>query len=150
VVWIVADSHNSFVAAAVSQSGASMLAHSDHVTSEDDRSPAHTGLPHPDEKGYENLPQFPASDHLPYRRTIRRQDLRRIVPLADTTVYEMEQRGVFPRRFNLTARCVVWDLDEVQAWVEARKEASRSGCAGKSSGPDVRQRKQRPVRVERR
>ncbi|MDN5872001.1 MAG: AlpA family transcriptional regulator [Nitrococcus sp.] len=25
----------------------------------------------------------------------------------------MERRGEFPRRFNLTPRCVVWDLEEV-------------------------------------
>jgi hypothetical protein len=32
------------------------------------------------------------------KRTIRRQELRQMVPLADSTIYEMEQRG-FPRRF---------------------------------------------------
>jgi predicted DNA-binding transcriptional regulator AlpA len=40
------------------------------------------------------------------------------VPLADTTIYEMERRGEFPRRFNLTPRCVVWNLTEVEAWIE--------------------------------
>ena len=83
---------------------------------------------------------------MPFRRTIRRQELRQIVPLAETTIYEMEQRGEFPRRFNLTARCVVWDLEEVESWIEARKQASRSGSAARSTGPDVRQRKHRPVR----
>jgi predicted DNA-binding transcriptional regulator AlpA len=39
-------------------------------------------------------------------RTIRRQQLREIVPLADSTIYEMEQRGEFPRRFALSPRCV--------------------------------------------
>jgi hypothetical protein len=34
----------------------------------------------------------------------------RIVPLADSTIYEMEQRGEFPRGFALSPRCVVWDL----------------------------------------
>jgi prophage regulatory protein len=29
------------------------------------------------------------------RRTIRRNELRRIVPLADTTIYELELRGEF-------------------------------------------------------
>lgn len=43
------------------------------------------------------------------KRMIRRHELRQIVPLADTTIYEMEQRGEFPRRFALTPRCVVWD-----------------------------------------
>jgi predicted DNA-binding transcriptional regulator AlpA len=47
------------------------------------------------------------------KRTIRRGELRQIVPLADSTIYEMEQRGEFPRRFALTTRCVVWDLSEV-------------------------------------
>jgi predicted DNA-binding transcriptional regulator AlpA len=50
-------------------------------------------------------------------RTIRRHELRLIVPLADSTIYEMEKRGDFPRRFNLTPRCVVWDLEEVEAWL---------------------------------
>ena len=30
------------------------------------------------------------------KRMIRRHELRQIVPLADTTIYEMEQRGEFP------------------------------------------------------
>ena len=49
------------------------------------------------------------------RRMIRRHELRQIIPLADTTIYEMERRGEFPRRVALTARCVVWDLSEVEA-----------------------------------
>ena len=39
------------------------------------------------------------------RPAVRRQQLRELVPLADTTIYEMEQRGEFPKRFNLTPRC---------------------------------------------
>jgi prophage regulatory protein len=49
------------------------------------------------------------------RRTIRRTELRQIVPLADSTIYEMERRGEFPLRFFLTPRCMVWDLAEVMA-----------------------------------
>lgn len=51
-------------------------------------------------------------------RTIRRHELRLIVPLADSTIYKMEKRGELPRRFNLTPLCVVWDLEEVEAWLE--------------------------------
>jgi predicted DNA-binding transcriptional regulator AlpA len=58
------------------------------------------------------------------KRTIRRGELRQIVPLADSTIYEMEQRGEFPRRFALTTRCVVWDLSEVEAWRSERRPAS--------------------------
>lgn len=82
------------------------------------------------------------------KRTIRRPDLRQIVPLADTTIYEMEQRGEFPKRFNLSPRCVVWDLDEVQAWVEERRRASSGAAAPiRARGPDVHQRRARPVKV---
>lgn len=76
------------------------------------------------------------------RRTIRRPQLREMVPLADSTVYEMEQRGEFPRRFALTPRCVVWDLDEVQTWLTAR----RSKPILRAPPPDVKQRRVRPVK----
>ena len=99
--------------------------------------------PMPGSAAYGDLPQFPKSSVLPFRRTIRRQELRQIVPLAETTIYEMERRGEFPRRFNLTPRCVVWDLAEVEAWIEERKQTPR----GSSSKPDVHLRNTRPVRT---
>jgi prophage regulatory protein len=72
--------------------------------------------------------------------------LRQIVPLADTTIYELEQRGEFPRRFRLTPRCVVWDLAEVEAWIEERRLASDASQIESAPAPDVRRRKTRPVR----
>jgi prophage regulatory protein len=93
------------------------------------------------------MPPSPAPPHpigtLPASRVIRRPELRKLVPLADTTIYEMEKRGEFPRRYPLTRRCVVWDLAEVEAWLGARK-ASASGAP--ADGPDVRTRRSRPVR----
>ena len=79
-------------------------------------------------------------------RTIRRQELREIVPLADTTIYDMEQRGEFPRRFYLTSRCVVWDLAEVEAWLEERRRASRAKAVKRAPVPDVQLRKTRPIK----
>lgn len=106
-------------------------------------------LPLPGTERYADLSQFPIALPLPFRRTIRRRELHQIVPLAETTIYEMEQRGEFPRRFRLTPRCVVWDLEEVEAWIEARKQASRTGQTDGPYGPDVRQRKHRPVLLSR-
>jgi predicted DNA-binding transcriptional regulator AlpA len=80
------------------------------------------------------------------KQAIRRPELRRIVPLADTTIYEMEQRGEFPRRFYLTPRCVVWDLAEVEAWLDERRRASDAEMINRAPAPDVRRRKARPVR----
>lgn len=79
-------------------------------------------------------------------RTIRRNELREIVPLADTTIYDMEQRGEFPRRFYLTSRCVVWDLAEVEAWLDERRRATRAKAVKRAPIPDVQLRKTRPIK----
>jgi prophage regulatory protein len=78
----------------------------------------------------------------PIKRTIRRHQLRDIVPLAESTIYEMEQRGEFPRRFALSPRCVVWDLAEVEAWLASR----RATPIPRAQHPDVKQRRTRPAR----
>ncbi len=77
----------------------------------------------------------------PLKRTIRRPELHAMVPLGDTTIYEMEQRGEFPRRFALSPRCVVWDLNEVEAWLEARRRAP----IDRTDPPDLSRRRARPV-----
>ncbi|HBK04510.1 MAG TPA: transcriptional regulator [Acetobacteraceae bacterium] len=82
------------------------------------------------------------------KRVVRRPELRKIVPLADTTIYEMEQRGEFPKRFFLTPRCVVWDLAEVEAWLDERRRASDADTLRKTPAPDVHQRRARPVRKQ--
>jgi len=66
-----------------------------------------------------------------------------MVPVSDTTIYEMERRGEVPKRFLLTPRCVVWDLAEVEAWI-AKRQAKRS-TSDKAPGPDVRKRRNRPT-----
>jgi prophage regulatory protein len=82
------------------------------------------------------------SEPLEIRKTIRRHQLREMAPLADSTIYEMEQRGEFPRRFALSPRCIVWDLAEVQAWLLAR----RAKPIFRAQHPDVTKRKSRPVK----
>lgn len=81
----------------------------------------------------------------PCTRAVRRRELRKIVPLADTTIYEMECRGEFPQRFYLTSKCVAWDLDEVERWLTARRAASNAGQVHRAPDPDVRSRRSRPV-----
>lgn len=84
-----------------------------------------------------------STDQAVVRRTIRRKKLRQIVPLADSTVYELERRGGFPLRFFLTARCVVWDLAEVETWLWSRQQPEGSDAVKKSPVPDFRKRQPR-------
>ena len=95
----------------------------------------------------EQRPQSEVPSAVSFRRTIRRTELHKMVPLSGTTIYDMERRGEFPRRFNLTSRCVVWDLAEVEAWIEARRQVSDAAQMKRAPSPDVRQRKRRPVKA---
>lgn len=79
-------------------------------------------------------------------RYIRRNELRQVVPLGDSTIYEMEPRKEFPRRIVLRPRVVVWDLAEVEAWIEQRRADTESGTAKAVTTADVSKRKRRPVR----
>lgn len=85
-----------------------------------------------------------ASSTPPLRRTIKKPELRQMVPLADSTIWEMEQKGQFPRRFLLTPRCVVWDLAEIEAWLKLRRDRP----IARAAAPNVRLRRSRPVRRE--
>lgn len=105
-----------------------------------------TALPTPSAPRHSTMSRTNPSSPPSPRRTIRRRQLREIVPLADTTIYEMEQRGEFPRRFYLTSRCVVWDLAEVEAWIEQRRRASDTASVPRAPTPDVQLRKTRPVK----
>lgn len=78
-------------------------------------------------------------------RVIRRPELRLIVPIANSSIYELEQRGEFPRRFYLSSRCVVWDLGEVEAWLRQRRADSDAGRVRRAPAPDIRLHKTRPM-----
>ena len=75
---------------------------------------------------------------------INRKKLLAMIPLSERTIFNMEQRGEFPRRIALTSRNVAWDLAEVEEWIEARKSSGAqamrpdftpSAVAGGSAAP---------------
>lgn len=55
------------------------------------------------------------------KRLINRKTLHAMIPLSERAIFDMEKRGEFPKRIALTSRNVAWDLDEVEAWINARK-----------------------------
>jgi prophage regulatory protein len=107
-----------------------------------------------DARAIRDLYKAAPTDPKGLRRTIRRSELRQIVPLADSTIYELERRGEFPQRFYLTARCVVWDLAEVMAWLQSRRagrehrgeEGAGAGCSKEERPADQREGVRRPTK----
>lgn len=61
---------------------------------------------------------------LAHKTLINRKTLLRMVPLSDRTIYNLEQRGEFPRRIVLTSRSVAWDLTEVENWIEEKRRSA--------------------------
>lgn len=94
-----------------------------------------------DARAIRELSQAAPTDPRLLRRTIRRAELRQIVPLADSTIYELERKGEFPKRFFLTPRCVVWDLAEVEAWLQTRRQPGAQALVRKAPVPDYRLRR---------
>lgn len=94
-----------------------------------------------DARAIRELSQAVPTDQRLLRRTIRRNELRQIVPLADSTIYELERKGEFPQRFFLTPRCVVWDLAEVEAWLLSRRKPTAGTEVKKAPVPDYKLRK---------
>lgn len=48
------------------------------------------------------------------RTLINKKRLLAMIPLCERTIYNLEQRGEFPRRIALTSRNVVWDLADLR------------------------------------
>lgn len=55
---------------------------------------------------------------------INRRILLKMIPLSDRTIYNLEQRGEFPKRIVLTSRSVAWDLAEVENWIEEKRRSA--------------------------
>lgn len=55
---------------------------------------------------------------------INHRTLLKMIPLSDRTIYNLEQRGEFPKRIVLTSRSVAWDLAEVENWIEEKRRSA--------------------------
>lgn len=49
--------------------------------------------------------------------------------IAPNTLWGWVKKGEFPKPIKLSANCTAWDAREVEAWAQARIEASKGGAA---------------------
>lgn len=55
-------------------------------------------------------------------RMIREKECRMLSGLSNTTRWELEKEGKFPKRVKLSVAAMGWRLSEVQEWVRGGKE----------------------------
>lgn len=55
---------------------------------------------------------------------IKKKQLLAKVPLSDRHILDLEKKDQFPKRIVLSARCVAWIEEEVDAWIENRRSSS--------------------------
>ncbi len=59
-------------------------------------------------------------------RILRERDVKHLTGLSRVTRWRLERRGEFPRRVQLTSRCIGWPEAEVLEWLKERVEARES------------------------
>nr|WP_262416764.1 AlpA family transcriptional regulator [Pseudomonas sp. P867] len=47
-----------------------------------------------------------------------------MIPLCERTIYNFEKQGKFPRRIAVSSRKVVWDLEEVETWIDTCRQSA--------------------------
>ena len=62
------------------------------------------------------------------KRILRLRAVTETTGLAKQTIYELMQRGTFPKQINLTSKAVGWPEEEIEAW-KAERIAQRDAKA---------------------
>lgn len=57
------------------------------------------------------------------------------VSMSPRTIDAKEKAGDFPKRFALSARKVVWDEADIDAWMAAQKEAGKKAAIPQGCSP---------------
>lgn len=64
---------------------------------------------------------------------ISKKQLLAMIPVCERTIYNFEKQGKFPRRTALSSRKVVWELCEVEAWIDACKGSGPAPRPGRGA-----------------
>ncbi|MDD3183309.1 MAG: AlpA family transcriptional regulator [Alphaproteobacteria bacterium] len=59
-------------------------------------------------------------------RLIRLPEVKALTGLGKSTIYELQGIGDFPQSVSISARCVGWVREEVNAWILSRIERRKA------------------------
>lgn len=62
------------------------------------------------------------------RRFGRLSEVRQVVPLSRSRIYELIAENRFPAPIKLSERASAWDMDTIYQWLDARIAESREGA----------------------
>lgn len=62
----------------------------------------------------------------PLSRKLRLPELERVTGLRRSAIYKRIRLGQFPEPLRLSARCSVWDENEIRAWLDAIPRGTRA------------------------
>jgi predicted DNA-binding transcriptional regulator AlpA len=65
---------------------------------------------------------MPTAIITPHGRVIGLKTLLGMIPISRTTIWRLERAGRFPKRLQLTANRVGWDVEDIQRWIASKKE----------------------------
>ena len=80
-------------------------------------------------------------------RKLRRPAMLAKACISDATRHRLETAGKFPARIQLTDNIVVWDEDEIDAWLDSRQTVTPETSKQVAPGCTTRGRKRRQAGV---
>ena len=61
-------------------------------------------------------------------RLLRFSAVRARTGLSRSTIWRLEQQGLFPRRRRISTRAVAWPADEVESWTQGTTAGTDAPC----------------------
>lgn len=58
------------------------------------------------------------------QKHLRRPAVQELTGLSRSTIYDLMNKGLFPRPVKLTGKAVAWPESEISAWLDSRQKLS--------------------------
>ena len=58
-------------------------------------------------------------------RIIREAERLRLTSISRSQAFQLERRGLYPKRIRLGSRSVGWSFNSIMNWIESRQAASQ-------------------------
>ena len=62
-----------------------------------------------------------------YLKVIKLATVKELTALSAASIYRLMKKGTFPKQIKLAERSSAWLLEEVNSWIEKKKDARDGG-----------------------